>query len=180
VIIPALAALALQLAPAPTPAALEGGLAGQWSGTLTYRDYRNDKRYSLPVSTAFAAAADGATVTDVSTFDDGPKTGAVVITTVSLFDAKAGTVTSGSFRKGKTPELTQRRVSVARYEDPAHWTLTFEAEGQDNDRPARIRVVETRAGNELVSREEVAPVTPADAPYVYRNETRLRRGPAGA
>jgi len=179
VIIAALFALAVTAGAPPSPAGLEGGLAGRWSGALTYRDYRTDKRFTLPVERAFAAATDGATVTEVSTYDDGPETGAVIITTVSLFDAKAGQVTAASFRKGETPELTRRHVVIARYDDPTHWSLVFDGEGRDNNAPARIRVTETRTGDELTSREDVAPLTPDGAPYTFRNETALKRVAGG-
>ena len=36
---------------APTPAALEAGLTGQWRGALGYRDYQTDKLFELPVAT---------------------------------------------------------------------------------------------------------------------------------
>ena len=78
--------------------ALQAGLTGHWSGALQYRDYQSDQLTSLPVATEIRVLTDGATEIEVSAFDDGPKSGTVFITTVSLFDPKSEAVRSASFR----------------------------------------------------------------------------------
>ncbi len=168
---------AVAVAGAPTPGVLHADLAGRWKGALGYRDYQTDKLYELPVSAEFRMVPDGAVEVQVSTFDDGPKTGLVYITTTTLFDAKAGTATTASFRKGEKPEIETQAVTVTAFHDMAHWTLTYEATARDDDKPARLRVTETRDGDALNSVEEVAPLEPADAPWKFRNQTRLKKQP---
>jgi hypothetical protein len=166
---------------APLPAELAAGLAGEWKGALGYRDYQNNKLYELPVQTRITALPDGVTLLRLSTFADGPVTGDVLITTASLFDPSAGAVTSASLRKGRPAEVVTETVAVAAYRDPAHWTLAYEHTGRDGDSPARIRVTETREGDSLLSVKEVRPIAPADAPWAFRNQTRLeRQGHKGA
>ena len=161
----------------PSAASLEAGLAGQWQGALGYRDYQTDKLFELPVKTEIRALGDGVTIIRVSAFDDGPKAGTVYITTVSLHDPKAGTVTSASFRKNSKPELETEKVSVAAYSDFTHWTVRSEADGSDDDKPAKLRVTETRDGGTLLSVKEVLPAAADDGKWRFRNQTRLTRLP---
>ena len=72
--------------PVPDAAALHAGLAGRWTGSLGYRDYQTDKMSEIAVKTEIRALPDGVTVLRISEFDDGPKVGAVFITTASLHD----------------------------------------------------------------------------------------------
>ena len=172
-----IALLAMAAATAPTPADLHAGLAGRWTGALGYRDYQSDRLFELPVSTEFRALPDGVTELQMAVFDDGPKAGPVYITSLTLFDVKAGTAASTSFRRGMTPEIETEQVAVTAFSDLTHWTLTYQGAGADNGRPARLRVVETRDGDTLISVKEVAPLAPADAPFRFRNQTRLIRQP---
>ena len=57
---------------------------------------------------------------------------------------------------------------------PTRWTITYAQTGSDDDEPAEIRVTETRNGAALTSVKEVRPVG-ATTPWLFRNETRLRR-----
>jgi hypothetical protein len=94
-----------------------------------------------------------------------------------LFDAKSGTVTSTSFRRGQKPDLETQSVAVTAYRDMTHWTLTYEATATDNDKPARVRVTETRDDDTIITVEDVAPPSPADAAFRFRNQTRLIKLP---
>ena len=161
----------------PSPATLAAGLAGRWSGALGYRDYQSNKLEELPVATEIRALPDGVTVLRVLTFDDGPKTGAVIITTASLFAPAAGTVTEASLRKGRPVETSTDRVMVAAYADPTHWALRYEQDGTDDDKPAKLRVTETRTGDTLLSVKEVLPASATDGVWRFRNQTRLTRLP---
>ena len=106
-------------ADAPSPEALERGLAGRWTGALEYRDYQSNRSFKLPTTALLSTGPDGATMTRLSSFDDGPKTGVVTITTVSLFDA-SGIVTSAMFRKGRVVEMWSDAARVSVYEDATH------------------------------------------------------------
>lgn len=77
---------------APTPVELQRSLTGRWNGALGYRDYQTNELFEIPVSTTIVQVPDGVTQVRTSLFDDGPAN-PVWITSVSLHDAAAGTVT---------------------------------------------------------------------------------------
>lgn len=157
----------------PTPAQLQAGLAGKWTGALGYRDYQTDKLEEIPVATEFRSVGDGVTIIGVSTYDDGPRVGLVYITSVQQFAGdKATTATA---RKGRTMELATDAVAVTRYVDDTHWTIVASRDGTDDDKPARLRTTETRDGDSLLSIKEVLPASASDGKYVYRNQRRLTR-----
>jgi hypothetical protein len=62
--------LALAVAAQLTPS-FEDALAGSWSGTLEYRDYRSDRRVTLPTKLVVEAGGPGR-LTFAYTYDDGP------------------------------------------------------------------------------------------------------------
>lgn len=167
-------AVAAAAAEPPAPAVLEAGLAGHWHGTLGYRDYQSDKLFELPVITEIRALPDGATILRTSTYDDGPKAGAVLITTASLHDTKESTVTSASLRKGRSVELSTERLSVTAHTDPTHWTIVATEDGTDNDKPALVRVTEVRDGDTVTATKDVQPKA-GDAVWRFRNILRLTR-----
>jgi hypothetical protein len=49
----------------------EAALTGRWTGTLEYRDYRSDKRVTLPTTLVVAQAGPGL-LTFAYAYDDGP------------------------------------------------------------------------------------------------------------
>lgn len=163
-------------APPPPPADLATGLAGTWTGSLGYRDYQSNTLFELPVKTEIRSLSDGVTVLRISDFDDGPKAGIVTITTASLHDRKAGTVTSVSLRKGRKIEADTEKLTVAAYTDPLHWTIRAEQDGEDDDKPALLRVTEVRDGNTLTATKEVQPKGSAQG-WQVRNVTKLVRQP---
>ena len=142
---------------APDAAALVGGLSGRWTGTLSYRDYSSNAQAKLPMVSEVVALPDGATVISINRFADGPKTGIVTITDVSLFDAATANVTTAAFRRGKPVSSETSAVQIARYDDALHWSIVYTRDGADNNQPALIRVTQTRDGNTLTTRSEVQP-----------------------
>lgn len=158
----------------PTPTALRMALAGIWKGALGYRDYQTNKLYELPVTTTIIAVPDGVTLVQQSIFDEGAGQQPVWITTTSIDDPKSMTVTSASYRKGDKPVLETETVALELYAGPTDWTLTYSQTGEDDDKPAQIRVTETRKGDTLLSIKEVRPST-GDAPWMFRNQTKLTR-----
>jgi hypothetical protein len=157
----------------PTADALEQGLAGNWAGALEYRDYQNDRRFQLPMQVQVQQGADGATLTRVSRFDDGPQTGAVYITTVSLFDKTGQRVSSATFRKGRDVEAITEDTRVAQHTDAQHWTVIYQRRGSDDNQPADIRITQTRKGHELSAVKEVKRPDQPDSAYVFRNQSVL-------
>ncbi len=161
--------------PHPTPAALEAGLGGQWKGTLTYRDYRSNKMVELPVQTEYRGLDDSATVLNISTFDDGPASGNVIITTALLFNVKAGTAENVAIRKGKPIDRETDKVSLIAYTDPLHWTLQYDHEGLDGGQRSKVRSIETRDGDTLSIEEDVVPLFAKKKDWQMRNITHLTR-----
>lgn len=161
---------------APAAAELERGLAGRWAGTLGYRDYQSDRLFEIPVRSEITALPDGVTLLRVSTFDDGPRVGNVIITTASLHDPAAGTVTSATFRKGRAVETGTERLTVTAFADATHWTVVAEQDGSDDDKPALLRITEVRDGDTLTATKEVQPKG-GDGRWQFRNRTKLTRQP---
>lgn len=165
--------MSIAAGPAPDAAALHAGLAGRWTGSLGYRDYQTDKMSEIAVKTEIRSLPDGVTVLRISEFDDGPKVGAVFITTASLHDGKAGTVSSATLRKGNPVEIETEALAVTAYADSEHWTIVAEADGSDDDKPARLRVTEVRDGTLLTATKEVQPK--GATTWAFRNRTLLRK-----
>ena len=174
--------LLASLAPAPAfaapvdLAAARQSLVGQWEGSLEYRDYSANKWFGIPVKTAIEDQGDGVTLIRKSDFDDGPKVGNVRITTVELYDATKGVVTSGTFRKGRTPELTNYAVRLSGVPlDATHWTMIEESDGMDDNRPARLRLTTVRSGASIQTLKEVDFLDDKKDEWMARNRTKLTR-----
>ena len=168
------AALAAQT-PAPlTVAAARQSLVGQWRGKLEYRDYQADKWFGLPLDLAVRDGGDGVTLIRVADFDDGPKTGIVRITTVSLLDGAAET--SATFRKGRKPELSTATLTLGPVSRNAtHWTLIETATATDDNRPATLRITTMRLGDTLMALKEVDFTDDQTVTWLVRNRTTVKR-----
>ncbi len=168
-------ALCAQAQSAKTAAELERGLVGQWVGALEYRDYRTNEKQELPMTNAISALPDGVTVTRVSTFDDGPVTGLVYITTVKLFDAKTLGSSNAVFRKGRALDTWTDNTQVTRFLSDTNWTVVYQHDGTDNNKPATVRTTQTRDGDTLSALKEGKPLGAADSEFAFRNSVRLKR-----
>ncbi len=155
-------------------AAARASLAGSWTGSLEYLDYSADKWFGIPVKTVIEDQGDGATTIRKSDFDDGPKVGIVRITTVELFDAAKDAVTTATFRKGRSAELTSYAVRLdGAAKDATHWTLVEETKSEDDNRPAMLRTTTVRNGNALETLKEVDFLDDSKSEWLKRNRTRL-------
>jgi len=142
-------------APRPTPLADPpadlGAAAGDWTGTLTYTDYRDDaSRTTLPVTVT------ASTVTD-------PTFGAPALLFGIAYREPDGTP-AGSDRAILTPlpdEPDTIGYDLERWHQldgessATGFSYTFEREGEDNDRPALIRHTITLDGDRLTNRKDV-------------------------
>jgi hypothetical protein len=157
-------------------AAARQSLVGKWEGSLEYRDYSADKWFGIPVKTAIEDQGDGVTIIRKSDFDDGPKVGNVRITTVELYDPAKGVVTAGTFRKGRTAELTSYTVRVSGVpSDATHWTMIEETDAKDDNRPARLRLTTVRNGDSIETIKEVDFLDDKKDEWLVRNRTKLKR-----
>ena len=169
----AIGAVLAAAAPAPTAATLETGLAGHWTGTLGYRDYQSNTLFKLKMKSEIRVVGDGVSTVRVSEFDEGPGRTPAYITSASLYDPAAATVSTATLRKGRAAELAAERLRVAVYADATHWTVVAEEDGSDDDKPAKLRVTEVRDGDRLTATKEVMPV--GAAVWAFRNVTELVR-----
>jgi hypothetical protein len=157
-------------------AAARASLIGSWTGSLEYLDYSANKWFGIPVKTQIADQGDGATIIRKSDFDDGPKVGNVRITSVELFDAATGTVSVGYFRKGKTASVDVYAVKIeGPAPDATHWTMVEELKGQDDNRPAMLRLTTVRNGDALETLKQVDFLDDDKAEWLSRNRTKLLR-----
>ena len=168
-----LALFMLAAASAPDIAAARASLVGRWQGKLEYRDYQADKWFGLPVKVEVRDGGDGVTLIRIADYDDGPKTGNVRITTVSMLAADGTHESSATFRKGRTVELETAALQLTSAKDASHWTLVETVTATDDDRPATIRLTTTREGDSLMTLKEVDFSDDAKAEWLARNRTTL-------
>jgi hypothetical protein len=166
-------ALLMFAAAAPDIAAARSSLVGRWQGKLEYRDYQADKWFGLPVKVEVRDGGDSVTLIRTADYDDGPKTGNVRITTVSMLAADGTHESSATFRKGKTVEVETSALQLTSARDAAHWTLVETVTATDDDRPATIRLTTTRDGDSLVTLKEVDFTDDAKTEWLARNRTTL-------
>ena len=145
-------------------------LAGHWSGTLTYKDYRDPtRRVTLPTLLDISHERDSAALRLVFTYDDGP--GKTVYSYDRLaFDASGAVMTwdDTAAVKPQTFAVTAYRVDLA----AGLIHLVAETEGEDNDKPATLR--ETI----MIARDSVRilkTVRPRGEEFGFRHEYRFER-----
>jgi len=157
-------------------AAARAAMTGTWSGKLEYLDYGANKWFGISVKTQIEDQGDGVTMIRKSDFDDGPKVGNVRITSIELLDPAAGTVTTGTFRKGRSVETFTYAVRLdGTPADTSHWTTVEEALGKDDDRPAMLRLTTTRDGDSIETVKQIDFQDDDKAEWITRNRTRLSR-----
>ena len=146
---------------------------GQWEGKLEYRDYQADRWFGLPVKVEVRDGADGVTLIRVADYDDGPATGIVRITTVSMLTDDGTRQSSATFRKGRPVETETAVLELASVRDATRWTLVETIAGKDDDRPATLRYTTVREGPTLVTLKEVDFSDDQKTEWLTRNRTTL-------
>lgn len=153
-------------APSVTDAAAltSAALAGNWTGTLDYRDYRKDNRTTLPT----VMQSDGQSLS--WTFDDGP--GKTVRSSERwVFDATGKSLTITSGNPTAKPEIWQVAEARAAADGKAV-TLVLDGKGEENGRPVITRKVLTRQGGTL----RITKMTRAPGePFLMRQSYDLRQ-----
>lgn len=136
--------------PAP-PGLLGAALAGRWQGTLTYRDYGNNRRVVLPTSASIASDENGSALQVDFVYDDGPGK------TVRSSDRWVQAGTGFSMEKAGAP-LT---VSAYRSGSGNDVTLVALGSGNENNAAVQVRMVLQRRGDQLtISRATQLPGQP--------------------
>lgn len=150
--------------------------AGRWQGELQYRDYQSDTWQGLPMSVAITAQPDGVTTVRTAQFDDGPQTGIVTITTVTLVDPVAPALSYATFRRGRQTDVGRSRIAVVtKGADASHWTIVTVETRKDGDEVAQVRETTTRAGDVLTTVKEVNPANDNKEVWLPRNRSVLSR-----
>jgi hypothetical protein len=173
-----LAAAVATVAPATTsltPADARRSLIGRWEGTLEYRDYQADRWFGLPVKVEVRDGEDGVTLIRTADYDDGPTTGNVRITTVTILADNGTEETAATFRKGRAVELDTAKLSLNAASTKDNWTMIETSSGRDDDRPATLRLTTTRSGTKLVTLKEVDFSDDSKAEWLVRNRTTLEK-----
>lgn len=172
---PALPAAAQEAAPAVTLAQARASMAGAWKGELQYLDYQSGEWQGIPVTVTVTLEGDGNTLSRRAAFDDGPKVGNVTITSLSMLGPDGTTEYSTAFRAGRTPDLGSDTLTLTAATDAAHWTMLATHDGEDDDRPARIRETTTRDGVKMITLKEVDFLDDTGEQWFSRNRTVLEQ-----
>ena len=155
-------------------AAARASLNGRWEGTLEYLDYSANTWFGIPVKTWIEDQGDKATTIRRSDFDDGPTVGNVRITSVELFDAATGSVTTGSFRKGRAIDVHTYAVRIeGKAQNAMHWIMVEEVLATDNNRPALLRYTTSRNGDNFETLKQVNFQDDEVSEWMTRNRTRM-------
>lgn len=165
------------LAETPKAEALIAATQGQWRGELQYRDYQSNQWMGLPVEVAIVAQPDGVTTVRTARYDDGPQTGIVTITSVTLIDPKAASESYASFRKGRPVDTGSATITAVSGSDTMHWTIVTSDKRTDGDALAQVRETTTRDGDTLTTLKEVNPDGDGIDTWLPRNRTVLTRLP---
>ena len=151
-------------------------LIGRWQGKLEYRDYKANRWFGLPVNVEVRDGGDGVTLIRTADYDDGPTTGNVRITTVTILGADGTEETSATFRKGRAAELMTAKLALgAASTSNNNWTIIETSDGKDDDRPATLRLTTTLTGSKLVTLKEVDFTDDVKTEWLVRNRTTLER-----
>ncbi len=164
--------LAAQDAPLDLKAA-RASMAGEWRAELQYRDYQSGEWIGIPYTASIALVGDGVTLVRTSAYDDGPARGTVWITSVSMLAADGATEYTGTYRADRAADMGTARLTLSAAIDPAHWTIVADREGEDDNRPARIRETTVRDGDTVTSTKEVDFTDDDRAEWLVRNRTVL-------
>jgi hypothetical protein len=149
-------------------------IAGQWVGTLEYRDYSNDKRVTLPTTLTAQPGKDGASVELHFRYDEGK--GRFVEGSGSIrIDPATETFVEEDLREKDRSEYAIEGLKEFFAKGMGELVLT--GTGEDNDRKVDVRRTITINENSLTMlRETKLP----GKPFQFRNRYSFKRKPAKA
>jgi len=105
----------------------EAALTGSWTGTLEYRDYRSDKRVTLPTSLVVSSAGPGVMVF-AYVYDDGP---GKTVTSQERITIDAGRSTYRVQNADGTFDATFAATGLSEYGSGSQ-TVTLLGKGDEN------------------------------------------------
>jgi hypothetical protein len=151
-------------------------MLGSWKGTLEYRDYKDDKRVTLPTEMVVKAdAAEG--IEFRYAFDDGPgKT--VRWTSIVALDPAAKRYVTQTFADGKPDgKRTEYRITsgAEAWQQAGKGTLEMIGEGSENGQSVDVRQVLTCDGQTYTLLRETRPTATPDAAFLFRHIYRMAK-----
>jgi hypothetical protein len=147
---------------------------GVWEGELYYLDYQSGQRFGIPVRIDAETTPDGATLIRKLTFTDpGNLVHAVNLVTI---DRESGELVEAYFREGRG-ELMRYEITETDIDSAASWRVVYEHDGQDDDRPARIRHTLERSGQTMKSTKAVRFLDDEGGVFFVRNGSELKFHP---
>lgn len=159
-----------RLTQAPPRDQLYASLIGNWQGTLEYKDYRDSsRRVTLPTQLQIVPAPDEDGLELRYTYDDGP--GKIVRSVDHLHFDRA----MQQARWGGVKDSTLQRFQVQDRQGGGNGEplrVVLETDGQDDDRPARIRETFVVSAGTVHLLKETAI---AGRPMAFRHQYQLRR-----
>ena len=88
----------------------------------------------------------------------------------------AGTVTTGTFRKGREASITTYAVRMDGIsKDPLRWIMIEEVKAQDDNRPAMLRETTVRDGDKIETLKQVDFLDDDKQEWISRNRTKLAK-----
>ena len=139
---------------------------GQWEGELYYLDYQSGQRFGIPMKAEISTTPDGATlVRNLTWTDPGNLVHAVNLVTI---DRDTGELVEAFFREGKG-EFMRYQIESVDFISETKWTIAYEHDGTDDNRPARIRHTTERDGSRMVSKKSVRFLDDDSGEFFERN-----------
>ena len=158
----------------PKAGAVTAALAGNWRGTLEYRDYSNDKRVTLPTTLDAQAAEDGRSATLKFRYDEGKGRFVEGVNVLRIASKDAKLVWESDGGKIKSEYAVDGLDTFA---PKPRGELVLTGTGTENDEKVDVRQTITLDGDDLtILRETRKP----GAPFAFRNAYKLRRTSAPA
>lgn len=142
-------------------------MEGTWSGALIYRDYQSDKRVSIPHDRVIHVGPNGGYALHQNTFTDP----GYQVFSAQLFRVNASTLVVAS-TTGSSIETETFSISAAEMIG-AEWAITAYGEGEDNDRPATIRLQVKLSKTALEIERQIKPEGQTE--FQFRNAISLQR-----
>lgn len=146
------------------------GVRGRWVGSLEYRDYGSGNTVSIPARAVLEPTEAAATLLRRITFTDPGRE--IVSTDLAVFESTASKLREIPLDGGPAVvyDIVERDI---RHEHA--WRIVLRAVGNDNRRPADLRVTWTCEGNRLVAANDVRYRDDESAEWISRNALRLER-----
>ncbi len=160
-------------APAAAPSDLNAAFLGDWTGQLEYRDYATNERTFLPTWLKITESADHRSLFFSYVYDDGPtKTVREHVGFVLDPAARKATLTDRdeTSSKVKTSVSTYDVSGLDEFRKTGRAVLVLTGDGEDNDKPADVRITITLRRNLYTARKEVrAKGSVDDNDYQFRD-----------